>query len=140
MRRSTLGREKGRPKGATGESTRKAVRENASKPRTVLAPDVRAQYAEAKRIMAEALTEKGALYIAEIIRMGPFATVMNEGKHGEMVPVALYQDKSQVWQYAMNFAADRAGLPRISELELAATEGLPAIEVRFPGFAKPADS
>jgi len=101
--------------------------------------EARADLAEGKRKVVGAITRAGLPAIIEIIERGPFSLVEVE-RDGERRVIELNEERSKLWQYAMNYAADRCGLPRIHEMDLVATEGIAPLEVRLKGFPRPSDT
>jgi hypothetical protein len=101
--------------------------------------EARQDLREAKKHVAKTIAEYGLPGIIEIIKAGPFAMVELETRDG-IVTIPLNEERSRLWQYAMNFAADRCGLPRIQEMDLVAAEGIPPIQVIMPGFTRPSES
>lgn len=106
----------GRPKGAKDRNydpTRRAIsRENASGPRITLDDEIRAELTAAKGKLARALTTRGVEWLIAIIEEGPAR--WERTASGERVLV----EGNTSFEWAMNFAADRAGMPRKSEAEV----------------------
>jgi hypothetical protein len=102
--------------------------------------EARADLAEGKRKVVGAITRCGLPAIIDIIERGPFSLVEVEDRDGEKRVIELNEERSKLWQYAMNYAADRCGLPRIHEMDLVATEGIAPLEVRLVGFPRPSDT
>jgi len=95
---------------------------------------------QAKKDLAAVLASHGVPGVVEIIKAGPFAGRKVKQQDGSEVELPHTEQDQRRWEYAMNFAADRGGMPRITEMDMAATEGVPAIEVRWVNFQKPVDS
>jgi len=87
-------------KGPMSEARKASQRENARKPRVHVPQEVRDAIADAKGRLGRALSTKGAEHLIAIIEAGP------AGQHGDL------------FEWAMNFAADRAGMPRRTESEI----------------------
>ena len=121
------------------EEHKQKLRENARKRRTrKLDFDAITVREQVKQTLARVLREHGVPAVVEIIRRGPWQEVEVEGKHGpEVIP--LHEERTRLWQFAMTFASDRGGLPRVTELDMANAEGIPPLKVSIVGFAKPDD-
>lgn len=121
------------------EEHKQKLRENARKRRTrkldFESIEVREQV---KHTLARVIREHGVPAVVEIIKRGPWQLVETEGRTGPDV-MELHQEQSRLWQYAMNFASDRGGLPRVTELDMQNAEGIPPLKVSIVGFAKPDD-
>jgi hypothetical protein len=97
------------------------------------------QKKENRERLRRAISKHGIADIEEIIKRGPWQLVEVETKDGpEAIP--LNEERSRLWQYAMNFAADRGGLPRANVVQLSGAETLGPIEVVFRNFERPADT
>jgi hypothetical protein len=86
-----------------------------------------------------AITKYGIADITEIIARGPWQLIEVETRDGVQI-IPLNEERSRLWQYAMNYAADRGGLPRAEVVQLSGAEHLGPIEVRFSNFERPADT
>lgn len=117
-----------------------AIRENGLAPKVYLPPsdEARERTREMKRRLLGALTREGVEFIEQIIQAGPFANAITYDSEGNAEPIALYEEKSRLWQYAMNFAADRGGLPRVAAVDVE-VDAIPGIRVELPDFPKPSD-
>lgn len=91
---------RGKDKNPNSEARKRACRENASKPRVQLPEEVREALTKAKGRLGSALAKEGVDHIVAILKGGP------GGEHGSL------------FEWAATFAADRAGMRRISELEV----------------------
>jgi len=100
------------------EHQRAVNRENASKPRIPLPDDVRKALSDAKGRLGKALSDHGVGHVEKIIKDGP--------------------DKSELFQWAMDFAADRGGLPKRREEQIDA-DALPPMEIVFRNYSKPSE-
>ncbi len=100
------------------EHQRAVNRENASKPRIPLPDDVRKALSDAKGRLGKALSDHGVGHVEKIIKDGP--------------------DKSDLFQWAMDFAADRGGLPKRREEQIDA-DALPPMEIVFRNYSKPSE-
>lgn len=113
----------GRPLGSkaaepASEHQRAVNRENASKPRIHLPDEVRKALSDAKGRLGKALSDHGVGHVEKIIKDGP--------------------DKSDLFQWAMDFAADRGGMPRRREEQIDA-DALPPMEIVFRNYSKPSE-
>lgn len=95
---------------------------------------------EGKHQLRLAIGKHGIPDIVKILEAGPYALVEVEGKDGQPRIIELNEERSRLWQFAMNYAADRGGLPRTTELDVQAAEGIMPVEVHFKNFPRPADS
>jgi hypothetical protein len=134
-----VARGRGRPPGKVSDESATKARESARKPRILLPMKDREGLLEAKKQLAKALAEHGVGYIVDVIRRGPWQDV-EVTREGEQSVIPLYEARSQLWQYAMNFAADRGGLYRITEMDLALSSEIPPIQVNIVGHARPSDT
>lgn len=91
---------------------------NASKPKIMLPADVRAALSDAKGKLGKALSDHGVGHVCKIIADGP--------------------DKSELFQWAMDFAADRGGMPRRRETEIDTAADLPPMTILFANRPVPA--
>lgn len=139
MQRDETHRPVGAPPGRKTRTTAAQIAKKSIQPRVVLPLEHRDALTEGKRQLAKAITEYGIADIVKIIKAGPYQPVEVE-REGEAVVIPMHEERSKLWQYAMNYAADRGGLPRIHEMDLVAGEGIAPIEVRFGNFEKPADT
>lgn len=78
---------------------------------------------EAKRKLAMGLGDHGIPEIVRILEAGP----------------GVDERENKLWQYAVTFAADRGGLPRV-EAAIIDAIAMPPLEVRLKGFARPSDT
>ena len=89
----------------------------------------------------KAVAKWGIDSIEEVIEAGPFEIVKVDGPNGTKRDIYLHEDRSRLWQYAMNFAADRGGLSRAEVVKIDDSEGqLVPIAVVFRNFERPADT
>lgn len=111
----------GRPKGAKDRNydpARRGVsRQNPAKPHITLDDEIRAELTAAKGKLARALTTRGVEWLITIIDEGPAR--WERTASGERVLV----EGNTSFEWAMNFAADRAGMPRKSEAEVQSHAG-----------------
>jgi hypothetical protein len=108
----------GRKRGTPASEHQCAVnRENASKPRGAVPDEIRAKLTEAKARLGDVVASKGIPHIVAIIDEGP--------THDH-------------FQWAMDFAADRGGLPKRRETEIDAAADLPPMTILFANHPKPA--
>jgi hypothetical protein len=108
-------------------------------PRGRLSGEPKEKLSQAKKDLALVLATDGIPGVIEIIKRGPWAGKRAKQADGSEVELPQTDLDYRRWEYAMNFAADRGGMPRVTEMDLAATEGVPPIEVRIVGFKKPDD-
>jgi len=106
----------GRPKGSGDKQPRSEARllaqnANAVKPRPKVSPETRQRLVQAKDRLAELVSGPGLDWLATIIREGPAHWVLTE--NGKVL-----ESGSADFPWAMNFAADRGGLIRVSELDV----------------------
>ena len=99
------------------EHQRAVNRENASKPRGAVPDEIRALLTEGKARLGAVVANKGIPHIEQIIDEGP--------SHDH-------------FQWAMDFAADRGGLPKRRETEIDAAADLPPMTILFANHPKPA--
>lgn len=136
--------EKGGKKERPSEHKKRTSAENARKAREhqqqLRADDPeKVAIREMKRVLRTALTEQGTKFLVEVIEAGPFSEVVKRDDKGRPQIIELYEDKSRLWQYAMNFAADRAGMPRVQQVDIEA-DAIPPLRVELPDFPKPSDT
>lgn len=108
-----LGQKATRP---ASEHQRAVNRANASKPKITLPEDVRKALSDAKGRLGKALSDHGVGHVCKLIEDGP--------------------DKSDLFQWAMDFAADRGGMPRRREEQIDAAD-LPPMVIEFQNFPHP---
>lgn len=114
---NAAGRSVGRPKGSKDgphvdrQARRETAYRNACGGRIMTPEDARDQLRAAKGMLARALSSDGVKWLLEIIAEGP--------PHWERQPdgTRTLVDGSAQFEWAMNFAADRAGLPRLAQVE-----------------------
>lgn len=112
------GRKLGSKASAPASEHQRAVnRENASKPRIAIPADMRAALSDAKGRLGKALSDHGVGHVEKIIADGP--------------------EKSELFQWAMDFAADRGGLPKRRETEIDAAADLPPMTILFANRPAP---
>lgn len=140
MQRDETQRPVGAPPGKKTRKTAAHIAKKSVQPRVVLPLENRDAMSEAKKKLSWAIANHGVDGIIDIIKRGPYQEVEVPGRDGESVVIPWHEERSRLWQFAMNFAADRGGLPRIHEMDLVAGEGIAPIEVRFGNFEKPADT
>lgn len=111
---------RGRPKGSKDkhpnpEKRRAAIARNTGRPRTYLRDTDPAieELRAAKGKLASALSNAGTAWLLQIIHEGP-PHWQRDLATGERVLV----EGSAQFEWAMNFAADRAGMPRRTEADL----------------------
>jgi hypothetical protein len=113
-------RGRGRPRGSSGKPTSErqiaANRANAAKAHITLPPDIRKALSDAKGRLGKALSDHGVGHVEQIIEDGP---------------------SSELFQWAMDFAADRGGMPRRRETEIDAAADLPPMTILFANHPKP---
>ena len=113
------GRKLGSKASAPASEHQRAVnRENASKPRIAVPADVRDALSDAKGRLGMAPSDHGIGHIEKIIEGGPA--------------------KSELFQWATDFAADRGGLPKRRETEIDAAADLPPMTILFANRPAPA--
>lgn len=108
----------GRPPGTpVTEQQRAANRANASKPRGAVPEEIRALLTEGKARLGAVVANKGIAHIERIIEEGP--------SHDH-------------FQWAMDFAADRGGLPKRREEQIDAHD-LPEMVIAFKNYERPSE-
>ncbi|MEQ1833006.1 MAG: hypothetical protein ABL977_08110 [Candidatus Eisenbacteria bacterium] len=117
-----MSRAGGPEKKASDKQTEKA---NAAPRKRAFAVDdpARQVLIEAKRRLAMGLGDHGIPDLIRILETGPGDT----------------DEQNKLWQYALTFAADRGGLPRVEAAVIDAA-AIPPLEVRLKGFARPSDT
>ena len=113
---------RGRPKGRKDsvpmtDERRAKLRANANAPKVKLPPDMRAALSDAKGKLAKALSAHGVPHLVRIIESGP---------------------QDELFQWAMDFAADRGGMPRRREEQIDALD-MPPMVISFSNFKPSTD-
>ena len=139
MQKDHSGASVGAPQGKKTRRTQRQKLDASKGPRVLLPLENRAKLTEAKKQLSDAVADCGVPWLIEVIKLGPWAAVEVE-RDGQAHVIPLHEERSRLWQYAMNFAADRAGMPRIQEMDLVASEGLAEINVKLTGFPRPSDT
>jgi hypothetical protein len=93
---------------------------------------------ETKKMFADAVNKHGAKWVAEIIKAGPYAEQVAGCTLQEMISRATLA--ADLFKWAMVYAGDRGGAPRLAVVEVSGAENLGPIEVRFSNFERPADT
>ena len=93
---------------------------------------------ETKKLFANAINKHGAKWVAEIIEAGPYPELAVDCTIQEAISRATLT--ANLFQWAMTFAGDRGGSPKVAIVELSGAENLGPIEVRFSNFERPADT
>lgn len=99
------------------EHQRAVNRENASKPRIAIPDEIRKALSDAKGRLGKALSDHGIGHVEKIIEQGP---------------------ESELFQWAMDFAADRGGLPKRREEQIDAHD-LPEMVIAFKNYERPSE-
>ncbi len=120
--------DKGGRKEQISEKKLAAVRENIKKAQAAYKHKLETDpIAVMRRDMRErlgrALSLHGLEHVERIIEEGP-----GEGD----------SDKAGLWQFCMNFAGDRGGMPRVAQVDVE-VDAIPGIRVELPDFPKPSD-
>ena len=139
MARGAVINGRAKPKEKPSPAKLAAIRQNGMKPKaTIYDAEQRERTREMKRILMGALCEEGVRFIAEIIKAGPFTKVTRYDNNGEPQVIEMFEERSRLWQYAMNYAADRGGFPRVQAVDVD-VDAIPAIKVEFTEFERPSD-
>jgi len=93
---------------------------------------------ETKKLFADAINKHGAKWVVEIIKAGPYPELAAECTVQEAISRAT--QAASLFEWAMVFAGDRGGAPRMATVEVSGAENLGPIEVRFSNFERPADT
>jgi len=86
----------------------------------------------AKKKLAAVVAKEGVDSIVQIIANGPEAPLVATLEH--------QREHRMLWQFALEFAADRGGGFHKQQLSEAAAEGIPPITVVIQGLPRPADT
>lgn len=111
------GRPKGRKDSVPNPERRETARRNGSQQAVLMPDEVYEKLRAAKGVLGKALAEDGVPHLQAIIKAGPAKYVSIPGGGREVV------EGSEQFEWAMNFVADRCGMPRRSEAEVVTPGG-----------------